>query len=162
MDAKENSKINSITTNEGRIIVGRIYPGCELIEGIKKICKDNNLRFGSVICAIGSLSKGCITYVVPCEEGKLKVKYEESTYIEGPLELISCQGIIGEDENGNFEIHLHGMMSNKDMRVIAGHFLNKGNVVLATAEITILELKDVKIIRKYDEETNFNLFNFKK
>lgn len=48
----------------------------------------------------------------------------KKTYVEGPLELLNWQGYIGEE--------------------------GKGNIVLVTAEVAIMEVKSGKLIRKFD------------
>jgi predicted DNA-binding protein with PD1-like motif len=144
--------------NKGRLIVGRILPGTDLFAGIKKICLENNLRYGSIVSMIGSLSKGKFVYAIDDEKAKLKFKYSDPVYLQGPLELLSAQGFIGLGDNGEINIHLHGLMSDKYMRLFGGHFVEGGNPILATMEIMIQELDGVKLLRGLDQETGFTLF----
>jgi len=153
-------KVQAVNTNKIKTFVGRIYPGVDLIEGIKEICEKNNIEYGVIPTIIGSLSSGCIVYAIPHDGNKLGIKYSDPVHIEGPLELLCCQGFIGKGEDGEFQIHLHGLLADKDMRVIGGHFVSQGNIVLATAEVMIHAVEDAGFIRKYDEETGFPLFNF--
>lgn len=152
--------IQSVSTNEYKIVVGRILPGVDLIQGIKEICEENKVRFGVISTAIGSLSKSGIVYAIPDETNKMGLSYSEPTYFEGPLELLGCQGMVGENEDGEFQIHLHGLMGDKDLKIIGGHFLPDKNKILVTAEITIIEVSQAQFIRSYDEDTEFELFNF--
>lgn len=153
-------RVQAVASKPEKVVVGRIFPGEDLILGINKICKDNNVKFASLVSALGSLSKSTIVYAVPEEKSKLGIRYCEPTTIKGPLELLSCQGILGEDSKGEFQIHLHGLMSDENMKIYGGHFSLEGNTVLATVEVTLIELEKVSFIRSYDEETDFPLFKF--
>ena len=152
--------IQSVNTDKHKIVVGRILPGVDLIQGIKEMCEENEVRFGVITTAIGSLSKSGIVYAVPDETNKMGLSYSEPTYFEGPLELLGCQGIVGENEEGEFQIHLHGLMGDKNLKIIGGHFLPNENKVLVTAEVTIIEMSQVQFVRRYDDDTEFEIFNF--
>ena len=154
-------KTEAIISNNGRFIVGRILPNVDLIEGIEILCKENEIKSGVIISLIGSLSCGKVVYPISDENSKIGIKYSEETNVEGPLELLSCQGYIGQDEDGEFQIHLHGLMGNENMEIIGGHFVPSGNQVLATAEITIMEVDGGNLIRAFDEKLGFPLFNFR-
>lgn len=153
-------RIESVNTTNYRAVVGRVMAGTDLIQGIEQICIENNVRFGVITTVLGSLSQGCVVYAKTDDKNKIGLKYSEPTFLEGPLELLACQGIIGEDESGKFQIHLHGLIGDENLNIKGGHFLPDENKVLATAEIAILEISDSEFIRKHDEETGFKLFNF--
>ncbi|MDI9494745.1 MAG: DNA-binding protein [Bacillota bacterium] len=154
MDVIKNVKETAIK----RIITGRIPPGVDLIRGIKEICREFKVKHGYIPMIIGSLENLTIIYAVPDETKKLNIKYSENTIIEGPLELLHAQGLIGEDENSDLSVHVHILVSDRYMRVFGGHLVEGGSKVAATAEIVIHEIKDTKYIRSFDEETGFNLF----
>jgi hypothetical protein len=154
MDVMKNMKETTIN----RIITGRIPPGIDLITGIKEICSEFNVKHGYISMIIGSLEYLTIIYAVPDETKKLNIRYSENTKINGPLELLNVQGLIGIDENSEQSIHAHILASDKYMRIFGGHLVEGGSKVAATAEIVIHEIKDTKYIRSFDEETGFNLF----
>ena len=145
-------------TTINRIITGRIPPGIDLITGIKEICSEFNVKHGYISMIIGSLEYLTIIYAVPDETKKLNIRYSENTKINGPLELLNVQGLIGIDENSEQSIHAHILVSDRYMRIFGGHLVEGGSKVAATAEIVIHEIKDTKYIRSFDEETGFNLF----
>ncbi|MCP4688376.1 MAG: DNA-binding protein [Desulfobacterales bacterium] len=144
----------------GRTIVGRLLPGTDLIRGVEQICREHDLSRGSVVAGIGSLERAQFTYAIPDEASRIGIAFHDPARVEGPLELLACQGMIGEMAEGGLNIHLHGLMSAPDMRVYGGHFLEDGNPVLVTAEIMIHEIKDVRVIKDMDEETGFPIFTF--
>ena len=154
MDVMKNMKETTIN----RIITGRIPPGIDLITGIKEICSEFNVKHGYISMIIGSLEYLTIIYAVPDETKKLNIRYSENTKINGPLELLNVQGLIGIDENSEQSIHAHILVSDRYMRIFGGHLVEGGSKVAATAEIVIHELKNTKYIRSFDEETGFNLF----
>ena len=148
----------SVKAKIGRVIVGRILPGTELVEGILNICEENNLKFGNIVTMIGSLSKACFVCATPDNRAKMGIKYGNPVEIEGPLEFLCGQGIIGMSDNNKRSIHLHYVLSDKNVNLCGGHLVEYGNLVLATIEIVIQELKDIKLLRAIDIETGFPLF----
>ncbi len=155
-----NIRIQSAVSEEGRRIVGRLLPGTDLIKGIEKMCHLHNVVNGNVVSVIGSLSEAKIVYAVSDETGKIGIRYSAPVSLEGPLELLAAQGVIGRTVDDEIGVHLHGLMSTPEMTVYGGHFLENGNPILATAEILIQESNDVRMIREQDEETGFPLFKF--
>lgn len=153
-------KSKAVVSSNNRLIIGRILPGVDLIEGIRDLCEKSGIKYGVITSIIGSLRKAGVIYAIDDEKAPLGIKYSDPTYFEGPLELLGCQGIIGEDDNGQFQIHLHGLMSDKQLRILGGHFIPDENIVLATAEVAIQAVEDVEFIRRFDVETGFPLFNF--
>jgi len=69
------------------------------------------------IC-IGSLQKASLLVTVPLNN-KIGAGYSEPRSIDGPLELISGHGAIGEDDGAVF-VHIHGLVSDKDGNVYGG------------------------------------------
>lgn len=155
-------RTQTVALKKGKIILGRILPGTDFIKGIKKVCKDNHVMYGTIVAAIGSLNRAEFIYAAPDKNAKIGIKYSESSHIEGPLELLACQGMIGQTSDGQLSIHLHGLMSDPDMKVYGGHFLENGNPVLATLEIMIHENQGIRMIREQDDETGFPVFKFYK
>ncbi len=142
----------------GKMIPARLLTGTDLMNGIKKVCEDNGVRYGAVLVAIGSVRK--LTYQVlgPKEETKLGAAYTEPQVIPGPVEVLGIQGVIFETEEGEMVLHLHGSFSDKDGKVYGGHVVQGGNPILATLDVVIGEVTDARLIRRYDEETDLNLF----
>lgn len=157
MNVKEHIKESNIK----RVVVGRIPRGVDLITGIKEICNEYGIKHGYIPMIIGSLDTGRFIYATSEQGTKIGFKYSDPVDLEGPLELLSAQAIIGVEDSGELSIHLHMLVSDKYMRVFGGHTVEGGNMVAATAEIIIHEIDDAKYIRSFDEGTGFNLFSIK-
>ena len=155
-------RLQAVESKEQRTIVGRLLPGTDLVGGIEKICLDNRIDNGIIVSAIGSLKQANIVYAVPDPSNKIGIKYCAPTIIDGPLELLPCQGTIGLTTEKKLSIHLHGLMSDAHMKVYGGHFVEGGNIVLATVEIMIVNVPDIQVVRGLDDETGFPLFKFYK
>jgi hypothetical protein len=154
MDIKEHTKESNIK----RIVVGRIPKDIDLITGIKEVCKSHCIKCGYIASMIGSLKNGRFIYAIPSDESKIGIKYSEPVHLDGPLEILSSQAIIGVENSGELSVHLHMLVSDKYMRVFGGHIIEGGNDVLATAEIAIHEIDNAEFNRSFDEDTGFNLF----
>jgi predicted DNA-binding protein with PD1-like motif len=155
-------RTQTVALNKGKTIVGRILPGTDLISGIERICQDHHVNYGTIVAAIGSLSRAGFVYALPDKSAKMGIKYSDPTTVEGPLELLACQGMIGLTAEGDLSVHLHGLMSDSNMKVYGCHFLKNGNPVLITVEILIHEHEGVRMVREQDSETDFPLFKFYK
>lgn len=154
MDAREHTK----EVNIKRVIAGRIPRGTDLIMGIKEICREYDIRYGYIPMCIGSLISARIIYAVPDEEAPIGFVYCSPVDIRGPLELLYIQGLIGLEDTGEQSVHVHMLISDKDMKIYGGHTVEGGNIVAATGEIIIHELDEAEFIRQYDEQTGFRLF----
>ncbi len=85
-------------------------------------------------------------------ENKIGAGYSNPMDFDGPLEFLAGQGTIGQEEEGDLFIHMHCVLSDKDGNVHGGHLIKGKNPVLATCEIMISHVEDVRMIRTYDPE----------
>ena len=143
----------------GRIVPLRLLPGTDLMNGLKKVCEDNGVRYGTILTAIGSLRKLTTQVLVPNEKAKMGAAYTEPSTIPGPIEILGIQGVIFETDTGEVALHLHGIFCDKDGKTYGGHLVPGENPILATLDAVIGEIADVKLIRRYDEETELGLFS---
>lgn len=144
-----------------RVVAGRIPRGVDLITGIKQICKEHSINHGYISMCIGSLISARIIYAIRDDNAPIDFVYSEPTNIEGPLELLYAQGLIGLEDTGELSVHVHMLVSDPDMKVFGGHTIEGGNIVAATGEIIIHELDEVEYIRQFDEHTGFRLFKIR-
>jgi uncharacterized protein len=143
-----------ITFSEGhlsRVVMIRVLPGSDIIEGIEDVCKRLDIKTGVITCCIGSLQRVSLLIAVPLEN-KIGAGYSNPIDFDGPLEFLAGQGTIGQEEEGDLFIHMHGVLSDKDGNVHGGHLIKGKNPVLVTCEIMISHVEDVRMIRTYDPE----------
>lgn len=137
----------------GRVIAARLLPGTDLVEGVEKICNDHGIRYGLVNC-IGSLQKATFMYVVPIPEAKVKAGYTAPFELRGPIEFLGGLALVCETDDGDKNTHLHGSFSDQLDHLYGGHLVKGGNPILVTMDLVILELTGMKLLRRYDEETD--------
>ena len=70
------------------------------------------------------------------------------------MEILSAQGVVCEKEEGGTHIHLHAVLCDKEGDVIGGHIVPGDNPALATIDLIITEIKDVRLMARYDPETD--------
>ena len=138
----------------GRVVVARLQPGTDIIEGVEKICDDLGVEYAYVNVGTGTLSKATIMYFVPNPSTKIGSSYSPPKEVHGPLSFLGGSGVVGRDEKGNRLTHIHGAVCDQWGHVHGGHLVKGGNPILVTSDVVIFELKGVKIIRKYDAEVD--------
>lgn len=123
---------------DGRqILFCRIDRGEDLLKSIRKAIEDTKLDTGIVISGVGSLLKARI-HMVASNDFPPRDDFLD---FEGPLEIVSLQGIIA-----NGEPHLHISIVNRDFKSFSGH-LEDGCLILSICEVAILKVEDPKVIR---------------
>ena len=142
--------------NLSKVVMLRVLPGSDIIEGIEEVCRDLQMNSGAITCCIGSLQRVSFLIAVPLET-KIGAGYSEPKILDGPLEFLSAQGMIGEEEDGGIFVHLHGVLSDRDGEVCGGHLIKGENPVLITCEIMISAVEGVRMKRRYDPETEMKL-----
>jgi predicted DNA-binding protein with PD1-like motif len=144
----------------GKVIIGRLLPGTDVIEGIEKMCKDHDIKSAFVSVSIGSLQKATFMLAMAKQGTKLGIVYTDPVEISGPIEFLSGLGIVCEGQKeGELETHFHATFSNERKQVYGGHLVKGKNPTLATIDLSIIEVKGIRIGRKFDEETGFVLIS---
>jgi len=139
-----------------RAVMIRVKPGNDLIQGIEEACEILGIRSGVITCAIGSLQKASFMYLVPFGT-RMGAGYCDPITVQGPVEILSAQGTIGEEEDRSLFVHLHGSFSDKDGHVHGGHLVKGRNPVLFTSEIMICEWDGIRMLRLYDPEADMKV-----
>ncbi|SRR6056297_478133 len=144
----------------GKKVVARLMPGTDLLAGVLKVCKDNDITAGCITAMHGSLSKARFVWALPAPGTKMNAKYGDPVDIDGPLEFICGSGMIGQfSDTGETAVHLHGVISDPEQGFHGAHFVEGGNPVMSTMEVLVEGFDNVDILRAFDEETEFPLFN---
>ena len=130
-------------------IVARIDRGEEILEKIKEIALNENIKLAN-INALGATNDFTV--------GVFKVdekKYYSNTF-SGNFEIVSLTGTINT-MNGEFYTHIHMSAGNDKGEVFGGH-LNRATVS-ATCEM-VINVIDGEVDREFNEEVGLNLFKF--
>ena len=141
--------MKSVESHVSRVIVGRLYPDEDLIDGITEIVLKHDINAG-IVNVIGALKKVSLGYF-NLETGE----YEFKTFEEN-LELISCMGNIAHMSTGPI-IHLHVSVCREDYSIIAGH-LSQPSIISITGEVYIYEI-DKKLKRAVDPQFGLSLLD---
>jgi hypothetical protein len=142
-----------------KVVMLRLRPGEDLIEGITEASLAQGVKSGAVNSCIGSLQRASFFTVVPLGN-KIGAGYGDPIEMEGPLELVSAQGTIGLDVEGNLLIHMHGALADGRGNLHGGHLLKGRCPVLITCEAMITFFEEVRAIQRYDPETDMKLLTF--
>lgn len=124
----------------------RLHRGEDLLKSIKLLCLDKNIRAGTVVSAVGCISKGKIR-----DASGVTVRD-----ITEDCEIVSLMGTVSKDR-----CHLHIALSKEDMSTIGGH-LCEGCIINTTCELIIAELPEVFIGIEDDPETGYDELIFRK
>ena len=126
----------------------RINKGEEIVETLKKVCKDNSIKLGSVT-GIGATNKVTVGLF------DVDTKKYHSTELTGNYEIVPLQGNI-TTMDGEVYLHLHINVCDLEHHSFGGH-LNSA-IVSATFE-AVIDIIDGKIDRKFNKEIGLNLLD---
>lgn len=133
--------MHTFTTNEiGRVIIIHLGKGEDILQSVHAEINRLELKNGILVSAIGSLRCAKLHAITTLEDLPTNEYY---TYTD-PIELGSAQGLII-----NREPHFHLTVSDS-CRVYTGH-MEQGCEVQYLAELAIIELPELSVIRKLDE-----------
>ena len=124
----------------------RLKRGEDLMESIKKVCKEKNIRAGVVLSGVGCILKGRI-------RDASGVTIRE---IADHCEIVSLNGTVSTQR-----CHVHIALSYEDMRTVGGH-LCLGCIINTTCELVIGELPGIDYGVEEDPETGYDELIFLK
>jgi predicted DNA-binding protein with PD1-like motif len=126
-------------------IVVRIDKGEDIISSIKAVCKEYQVKAGSLfgIGAVGKITIGLFN---------TNIKQYHSRELVGDYELAPLAGNI-MTKNGEPYIHLHANVCNADQTSFGGHVL--AAVVSITCEL-VIDIIDGTIERTFDSDIGVN------
>jgi predicted DNA-binding protein with PD1-like motif len=132
----------------GRILVGRLAHGSDLLEELTRVAAENVVLAGRVE-VIGAVSRARFGYY---DQTKREYVYFER---EEPLEILALVGNVSLKDRGCF-VHAHVTLADEEGRAFGGH-LAEGTTVFA-AEFRIEELAGVELHRVPDKTTGLALW----
>ncbi|GGJ94893.1 hypothetical protein GCM10007063_16780 [Lentibacillus kapialis] len=145
--------------SESFTIYGSLSQGVDLMEGILEECRKHNVTSG-MVTSIGSLQKA--GYVLFKSDNGRPNGYGNEITVDNPVELVNCTGFVCEDESGDLDLHLHGMVVEESGKISAGHFLKGMNPTLITVEFSISCGYDIHANRTFNENLGFRVIDFSK
>lgn len=146
----------------GRAIVIRLKTGSDLLLELSEFFEQTGIRAGVILSGVGLLSRAKLRNCrsLP-EEFPITDKNRSFNSFNSPLEILSMSGNISMVEESAL-LHSHLTLSYVDdgkIRVVGGHLI-EGCIVHGFAEIIVLELNAIEMIKAYDEETKtYQLFS---
>ena len=133
---------------QGRIFVGRLPHGRDLINIIEEFCKKALIQMAtfSVIGAVSSATIGAYD-----QKQQVYVTFKE----EAPLEIVSCIGNVSLKDGKPF-IHAHILLADEQGKTIGGHLFSE--TIIYAGEINLQELTGKPMERTYDNDTGLMLW----
>ena len=118
----------------------RLKRGEDLLDSIKKLCKQKDIKAGVVLSGVGCISSGRV-------RDASGVRIRE---IAEHCEIVSLNGTVSA-----VRCHIHIALSKEDLTTIGGH-LCSGCIVNTTCELVIGELPGVAYDEEADSETGYD------
>ena len=139
----------------GRVLVARIKPGSDLLMSIRSLVEEKGMKAGVILSGVGLLSRARLRNcrVLP-EEYPITDANRSFLTFERPLEILALSGNVSEVE-GKPWVHAHMALSYVEedrIRVVGGHLID-GCIIFGFAEAFIMELEDIDMSKKFDQET---------
>ena len=145
-------QVEARATKPGRLVVGRLHPGTDLIRGLEGACDEHSIRFAAVLSCYGSLSAAGFKFLkIPGDESQPRLMPHR---VEKRVEFMGGQGLVCESPDGARVTHLHGSISDETGAVLGGHFDPDENPVFNNMDFVLQELPDVRLIREHDPVTD--------
>src|SRR5664279_777831 len=145
-DAKANSSAvpdaYALVGHFDRIVVIRLKYKANLLDGMRKVIKEQHIQNGVILSAVGSL-RGYEIHTV-----SNRVMPSEDTFVKNPTQPVDLVSMNGYVINGR--VHAHMTIATPD-RVIAGH-VEEGNEVFTFAIVTIGVMNGTNL-DKIDDKT---------
>lgn len=156
--ALANKQLHSVVVESSHRIVGRLTNEWDLFEGMRQVCIDHNLTAAQFQC-LGSLQYATYVQVERAKE-QGRIQYSSKRQTTSPVELLSATGFIGLDEQGELDVHMHGVFVDCDGNLDGGHFLADENPVAVTIEYIVYPLPGIDMERKKDSIWGMPVFHF--
>lgn len=132
----------------GRVLVGRLATGSDLVEEIEHACAEHSI-LAATVSVIGAVRRAAYAYYE--QEDRRYTELSSTTHHE----ITGFIGNVSQRDRRPF-LHAHATFADAGGATVGGHLL-RGTEVFA-AEVTIAELRDVTLVRQHDEETGLSLW----
>ena len=123
----------------------RLKRGEDLMESIKQVCREKNIKAGVVLSGVGCILRGRIR-----DASGITIRE-----ITERCEIVSLHGTVSRER-----CHVHIALSKEDLSTIGGH-LCPGCIVNTTCELVIGELPGIVYGVEEDPETGYDELIFR-
>ena len=136
-----------IVTGNGNMVCHciRLKRGEDLMESIRRVCREKNIKAGVVLSGVGCILKGRI-------RDASGVNIREIT---DHCEIVSLNGTVSAQR-----CHIHIALSKEDLSTIGGH-LCPGCIINTTCELVLAELPQIAYGVEEDPETGYDELIFR-
>lgn len=139
----------------GKVLVARIKPKNDLLQSICSLVEDHEVKSGVIISGIGFLQRAHLRNC-KCLPNEYPITDKNRLYLifAKPLEILALSGNVSEVE-GKSGVHAHITLSyveGNKIKVVGGHLI-EGCIVYHLAEIIIMELEELDMVKTLDAET---------
>ena len=118
----------------------RLKRGEDLMESIRRVCREKNIRAGVILSGVGCISSGRVR-----DASGVNIRN-----ITEHCEIVSLNGTVSAAR-----CHIHIALSKEDLSTIGGH-LCVGCIINTTCELVIGELPGVIYDVEEDSETGYD------
>jgi predicted DNA-binding protein with PD1-like motif len=133
---------------QGRVWVGRLETGDDLVEEIERVCAEQEVR-AAWVSAVGAVKRASFAYYEQDERRYLELASDEHHEIAGFVGNVSMR-------DARPFLHAHATFAARNGATVGGHLLLGCEVFVA--EITIREMTGVELVRTPDEVTGLALW----
>jgi predicted DNA-binding protein with PD1-like motif len=133
------------------IIVVRLQRGEDVTGRIKRACQDYGVKNAVILSMIGSFDGASYFDPIINPEKKCGISYGSPITLERPVQLLTAQGEICEDGQGEINVHLHATFADSRGNAYGGHISGLPNKVLNTVNVFIGVIEGVDMSYVYDD-----------
>jgi uncharacterized protein len=133
----------------GRLFMGRLPHGQDLIAAIEGFCQETSLPMATF-----SLIGAVTSFTIGAYDQKQQVYITAAE--KGPFEIVTCTGNISLMEGEPF-VHAHIVLGDPEGRLVGGHLFSE--TIIYAGEIGLQELAGKPLERAYDQTTGLSLWN---
>ena len=132
----------------GRVYVGRLATGTDLVEEIEAFCAAEDIS-AAWVSLVGAVTKATFAYYEQTEQRYIELTSESHHEISGFIGNISMR-------EGKPFLHAHATVAEHEGGTLGGHLLPGCTVFVG--EVQIREMTDVELVRTPDELTGLALW----
>jgi len=152
-----SQRYRSVAGQPGRIISGRLLPGCDFLLGIIEMARSHQVE-SAWINGFGSLARASFSPGIRLSATNPdRVERLPNVNLPGPIEMWSGMGRLGIPAKGEPFVHFHGLVVTPEGQLYGGHFFPGDNIVYATFEVHIQEVLGVEFRLEMDKAVELPL-----